>query len=99
MLGNLWLKAMVKSPQQYFSREDIVTRRQHTEWFYLDIGLSARTGMATKEVLTDVGLQAREKGKPTVDRNNLDVFPYLISIGQFAGRIMKKPCGLTGAWY
>jgi len=80
MLGNLWLKAMVKSPQQYFSREDIVTRRQHTEWFYLDIGLSARTGMATKEVLTDVGLQAREKGKPTVDRNNLDVFPYLISM-------------------
>jgi len=36
--------------------------------------------MATKEVLTDVGLQAREKGKPTVDRNNLDVFPYLISM-------------------
>lgn len=31
MLGNLWLKAMVKSPQQYFSREDFVTRRQHTE--------------------------------------------------------------------
>ena len=61
MLGNLWLKAMVKSPQQYFSREDFVTRRQHTEWFYLDIGLSARSGMATKEVLTDVGLQAREK--------------------------------------